>query len=91
MYSASVQEIHYLFVNHHVELNEHCHNHLNTQTGHLDCSLCKVELSSYVQTFQLFDFSLQLEPADKAVYKTLDVKLSFFHSSKSPRGPPATA
>ena len=91
MYSASVQEIHYLFVDHHVEVNEHCHNHLHTQTGHLDCSLCKVELSSYVQSFQQYDFTVRLAAIDKAVYHTLNVILTSYYSSTSPRGPPAIA
>ena len=89
LYSASVQEIHYLFVNHHTEVSEHCHNHLHTQTGHVDCNLCKIELDSYVRATHHYDATAQLFNPDKRVYNTNDLKLSSQQYSQSLRGPPA--
>jgi len=91
LYSASVQEIHYLFVNHHSEINEHCHNHLHTQTGHVDCNLCKIELGSYVKTLNQFEDAVVLFSTDRNPYNIQQVKLSFVQSPVSPRGPPALA
>ena len=91
LYSASVQEIHYLFVNHTSELSEHCHNHLHTQTNHVECNLCKIELSSYVTSFQQFDSSVKLISADLNIYLVQDLKILFSLSSVSPRGPPVLA
>ena len=91
IYSASVQEIHYLFVNHHTELNEHCHNHLHAQTGHADCNLCKIELGSYVQPLIQPHFVVEPFLTDCRVYNTQDVKINYELSSVSPRGPPALA
>ncbi len=88
LYSASVQEIHFLFVNHHTELSEHCHNHLHQQTNHADCNLCKIELSSFVQATYHFDFTPRVLPAIRQVYNTLDVVVNCRYSSVSPRGPP---
>jgi hypothetical protein len=91
LYSASVQEIHYLFTTHHNEVNDHCNNHLHTQKNHAECALCKIELSSYVQSFEQFGSQNQVFSNSLEVYKLLDVKLNIEHSSISPRGPPATA
>ena len=91
LYSASVQEIHYLFVDHHTEVNDHCHNHLHTQTNHVECNLCKIELSSYVTSFQQFDSSVKLISADLNIYLVQDLKILFSLSSVSPRGPPVLA
>jgi hypothetical protein len=91
LYSASVQEIHYLFVDHHTELNEHCHNHLHTQQGHVECNLCKIELSSFVKSFHQFDYTEQFFANDLKVYQILDVKLNVEHPAISPRGPPVSA
>jgi len=90
LYSASVQEVHYLFVDHHTEVNDHCHNHLHTQSNHVECNICKIELSSYVQSFNQFNYTEQLTFNDFHVYQLLDVKLNFEHPAISPRGPPAT-
>ena len=91
LYSASVQEIHYLFVNHSAELSEHCHNHLHNQTNHVECNLCKIELSSYVTSFQQFDSSVKLFSAGPNVYLVQDIQVLFSLSSVSPRGPPVLA
>jgi len=89
LYSASVQEIHYLFVDHHTEANDHCHNHLHTQKGHVECNLCKIELSSYVQAFHQFNYAIVAFSADQNLYNLCDVILDFRYSFISPRGPPA--
>jgi hypothetical protein len=91
LYSASVQEIHYLFITHHTEVNEHCDHHLHAQSNHLECNLCKIELSSYVQSFQQFACNTQVFSNDLKVYNILDVKVNVEHPSISPRGPPAIA
>jgi hypothetical protein len=46
-------------------------------------------LSSYVQAFNQFNYSILLVLSDRDDYKILDVKLNSRHSSISPRGPPA--
>ena len=91
LYSASVQEIHYLFVNHHTELTEHCHNHLHTQTSHTDCNLCKIELSYYVQTFNQYSLTGQIFLPTPQIFATRDAVVRYQHFSISPRGPPALA
>lgn len=88
LYTASVQEVHYLFVDHHTELNEHCHNHLHTRQGHVECNLCKIELSSYVQSFKKYNYSAPLFSNDLKTYGIQDIKLNSRHSFISLRGPP---
>jgi hypothetical protein len=91
LYSASVQEIHYLFVDHHTELSEHCHNHLHSHVGHADCSLCKIELSSFLQSTGAGNPASYIyqKPVDAVSGK--NVTLDNRHSSISLRGPPVVA
>ena len=88
LYSASVQEIHYLFINHHSEINEHCHNHLHAQTHHVDCNLCKIELSSYLQTSVQLDCSNNFYPSSRNFVATRDAAFNYKHPAISLRGPP---
>ena len=88
MYSASVQEIHYLFINHHSELNEHCHNHLHAQTQHAECNLCKIELSSYLQTNTQLDCSNHFYPSSRNFFAIRDAVFNYGHPAISLRGPP---
>jgi hypothetical protein len=50
--TVSVQEIHYLFVDHHA-LNEHCDNHLHPGHAHADCTLCKFDVSSFTDQLSI--------------------------------------
>src|ERR1700722_1383588 len=76
MYSASVQDIHYMFVKHEVELNDHCDHHLHAQSNHVECSLCKIELSSYAQTFDQFELPKQVFFSNNETYHLADVVIS---------------
>ena len=91
LYSASVQEIHYLFINHHAELNEHCHNHLHAHTSHVECNLCKIELSSFLQASHYTGCTAQRSYTHPQTCNIQGVKLPERYSSVSPRGPPALA
>jgi hypothetical protein len=91
LYSASVQEIHYMFVNHASEVNEHCNNHLHARENHPECSLCKIDLSSFVQTFSQFELPRQIFSTDCRIYALLEVHIAGQFSANSLRGPPALA
>ena len=91
LYCSSVQEIHYLFVNHHAEVNEHCHNHLHAQTGHIDCNLCKIELSTFVKAVDQVKVTVPACWSCRIATFVPDNEVSFKISSFSPRGPPISA
>ncbi len=91
LYSASVQEIHYLFVDHHTEVNEHCHNHLHAHVNHVECNLCKIELSSFLQSPCLDNSANPPYLKSTDIFAIRNVTLHAGYSSISPRGPPFNA
>ena len=91
IYSTSIQEIHYLFVKHDTELTEHCVNHLHSATDHTDCSICKIDLSCFVQTFSQFELPKKVFSSDCKTYQLLDAKVAECFSAISLRGPPSLA
>lgn len=90
LYSASVQEIHYLFVQHSVELNDHCVNHLHSD-NHTDCAICKLDLSTFVQTYHQFELPKEVFSSVCKIYTLLDPIVTEQFSVNSLRGPPALA
>lgn len=91
LYSASVQEVHYLFVHHETAINHHCHNHLHQQDNHKDCALCNIDLGFFVQTYSQFDVSVQIFAADCKIYNLSDAVISNQFAAPSLRGPPSLA
>ncbi len=86
---ASIQEIHYMFIHHEVEVNDHCDNHLHQKDNHAECSLCKIDLSSFVQTFSQFELPNQAFTANRKTYNLAKVVISNQFATPSLRGPPA--
>jgi hypothetical protein len=91
LYSASIQDIHYMFVHHDLVVNDHCNNHLHAKNNHTECSLCKIDLNSFVQTFTQFELPDQVFAADIKIYNLSEAIISNQFASISLRGPPATA
>lgn len=91
MYSASIQEIHYLFVHHDAEYDHQCDHHIHSQSSHDNCSICKLVLSSFVQTFDQFDQPKVEFAVDRNVYELHEALFSRQSSAVSLRGPPALA
>jgi len=89
LYSASVQEIHYLFTEHQVERTEHCDNHLHANANKTECSFCKIDLSSYVQSFAQYESAAQILSANLNIWNLRDGVINNQHPSISLRGPPA--
>lgn len=44
VYTTTVKEIHFLFLNHSEVHDEHCSNHLHDYSHHDSCSFCKIDL-----------------------------------------------
>jgi hypothetical protein len=87
-----VQEIHYLFVHHEVEQNDHfCDHHIHSKSSHTECSICKLNLSSFVSTFEQFDQVKTVFVTGKEVCDLHEALFSRSFSSVSLRGPPANA
>jgi len=88
LYSASVQEIHYLFIQHHAEQHEHCDNHLHAQDNHAECNFCKVDLSAFVQSFQQFEETSLLFFDHQKTYGLPEIIVTNDFPCVSLRGPP---
>jgi hypothetical protein len=91
LYSATVQEIHYLFVHHEAEFDHQCANHIHSKSSHTECSICKFTLSSFVESFDQFEKAKTEFTADCNVYELHEALFSRSFSAIALRGPPALA
>lgn len=87
LFTVSVHEVHYLFVDHHE--HEHCDNHLHSGSEHSHCSVCKFDVN-------LFTDELTHPEIAQPVFATATIVLSAKSalSVQQPtgillRGPPA--
>jgi len=89
LYSASVQEVHYLFVHHEVEYNDHCDHHIHSRSTHTDCGICKLVLSSFVSSFEQFDRAKEAFSTDQNTCDLHEALFSRRFSAIALRGPPS--
>jgi hypothetical protein len=84
LYSTSVQDIHYMFIHHQVEVNDHCDNHLHAGNNHDNCSLCKIELSWFVQTVEQFYLTAVKFVSGNTVYRLREAVIQRPQTFNSP-------
>lgn len=87
VFTVSVREVHYLFVQHAIQ--EHCQNHLHSGSYHDDCAICHFDVSAFTDSV----FSTDNSPLPFTEDRFFDY-CQFFNLQSSAfnlslRGPPA--